>query len=158
MDATITISAIVSLLTFIFLHFVIEPRKRKRLRLEESYKNFYAPLYSIVVQRVGVAKSMQGKKDKLQLGRILENKKPIEFLEDDYMFKFIIDNSSFASVDILDEFFQYASLRFKLGSERKSENFIKILTKEHANLRKSLGLDYDEQELKTGIPKLHVPR
>ncbi len=50
------ISVIFSVLTFLLFHLYIEPRKAKRNLKMEQYKNLYAPLYSMIISSVNVAK------------------------------------------------------------------------------------------------------
>ncbi|MDF9558753.1 hypothetical protein P5757_26535 [Bacillus tropicus] len=152
-DWKLTAPAIVALVTFMLLHLFIEPRKEKKKKRKDKFKELYAPLYMMINARLYEC-VMHGR----QLGRINQmyfgsagtNQ---GFIDDDYMIEFILKNSSHASVDLLNRLEQYISNASE-GAEDAEElkKLVVTVVKEYQQLRKELKIDYNKEELKTGIP------
>lgn len=75
------------------------------------------------------------------------------FIDDDYMIEFILKNSSHASVDLLNRLEKYIS-NVSEGTEdaEELEKLVVTVVKEYQQIRKELGIEYNEKELETGIP------
>ncbi|MGG4155872.1 hypothetical protein [Bacillus muralis] len=146
---SVFISAAVALITFLIVHFFIDPMKEKKRRKMEQYKNFYAPLYTIIITRLNIVKDFSIKNKRMALGHT--DKKP--HLQPDFMEEFIIKNSGYASENLIDAFKDYAS---KVGAIDKevSETFTKTVVKDYNKLKKELRMNYNKEELKTGIPEV----
>ncbi|MGG3404436.1 hypothetical protein BKK39_23225 [Bacillus cereus] len=153
-ELTITSTVITSLATFLCLHYIIEPRKENRRKKSEKFKNFYAPLYMMINARLS-----------LYFHSVKNNGRDVEpiffddagspaFIDNKYVISFILQNSSYASTELLDELEYYiydVSQRGESGERHK--NLVVVIVKEYQQLRKELGMDYDDDALKTGIPK-----
>lgn len=152
-DWKFTAPAMVALATFLLLHLIIEPRKEKKKKRKEKFKELYAPLYMMINARL-YSCVMFGR----QIGRIDElyfesAGTQHGFIDDDYMIEFILKNSSHASVDLLNRLEQYISNASE-GAEDAEElkKLVVTVVKEYQQLRKELKIDYNKEELKTGIP------
>lgn len=146
---SVFVSATVALITFLVVHFLIEPMKEKKRRKLEQYKNFYAPLYTIVITRVSIVKEYSLKQDRMMLGHT--DKKP--HLQPDFMEEFIIKNSGYASDNLIDAFKDYASTVGAIDKDI-SERFTKIVVIDYNKLKKDLKMKYNKEELLTGIPEI----
>jgi hypothetical protein len=146
---SVFVSAAVALITFLIVHFFIEPMKEKKRRKLEQYKIFYASLYTIVITRASIAKDFSIKHNRMALGHT--DKKP--HLQPDFMEEFIIKNSGYASENLIDAFKDYAS---SVGVIEKdiSERFTKTVVKDYNKLKKELKMNYNKAELQTGIPEV----
>lgn len=146
---SVFVSAGVALITFLVVHFFIEPMKDKKRRKLEQYKIFYAPLYTIVITRASIAKDYSIQQKRMMLGNT--DKKP--HLKPDFMEEFIIKNAGYASEDLIDAFKDYAS---SIGGIHKdiSERFTKTVVKDYNKLRKDLRMTFNKAELQTGIPEV----
>lgn len=177
LDTKITIPVIVTLLTFLILHFFIDPRKEKKKWREDRFKNLYAPLYTIIISRLGGAGLLnavrKGKEFYLGNGGEKGN------IDDDYMIEFTLKNSAYASNDLLSAIHDYTyfitstssiitSLSDKKQRTPKEANDLKealekrrsytkrlvtILVTEYNQLKKELKMDYEQKALETGIPE-----
>lgn len=161
LDLTLSIAAIVTALTtsglFFFLHYCIEPKKEARRKKSEKFKNFYAPLYLMINARLSLyifnVEKNGSDVEKMYFSDIRSYGKA-EFIDNEYVIKFVLENSSYASTELLDELEYYiydVSEMAETGERHK--NLVEIIVKEYQQLRKELKMDYDEDALKTGIPK-----
>ncbi|HDR7797823.1 TPA: hypothetical protein QCY03_001572 [Bacillus tropicus] len=158
LDLTLSIAAIFTSMTtlglFFFLHYCIEPKKEARRKKSEKFKNFYAPLYMMINARLS-----------LYFHSVKNNGRDVEriffddagspaFIDNKYVISFILQNSSYASTELLDELEYYiydVSQRGESGERHK--DLVVLIVKEYQQLRKELGMDYDDDALKTGISK-----
>ncbi|MFF2907690.1 hypothetical protein [Paenibacillus sp. NPDC057934] len=144
------VSAIVAVLTFLFLHLVIEPWKEKRRRRLEKLTHLYGPLYALIVARGHLSNEMSSSmRHKLNLGSIVGH----PFLTKEYTDKLIIEQSAYANTDLIDAWGKYVSYE---GSKEGEivEEFIRAAVKGYSALKKSLGMDYDKEEYRSGLPKI----
>ncbi|PLR69112.1 hypothetical protein [Bacillus sp. UMB0893] len=146
---SVFVSATVALITFLVLHFFIEPMKEEKKRKLEQYKNFYAPLYTIVITRASIVKEYSLKQNRMMLGHT--DKKP--HLQPDFMEEFIIKNSGYASVNLIDAFKDLASTKGAIDKDI-SERFTKTVVIDYNKLKKGLKMEYNKEELLTGIPEI----
>lgn len=146
---SVFVSATIALITFLILHFFIDPMKEKKKRKMEQYKNFYAPLYTIVITRLNSAKDFSLKHNRMALGHT--DKKP--HLQPNFMEEFIIKNCGYASENLIDAFKDYAT---SIGAIEKdiSETFTMTVVKDYNKLKKELKMNYNKEELETGIPEV----
>ncbi|PFY80034.1 hypothetical protein [Bacillus toyonensis] len=177
LDTKITIPAIVAILTFLVLHFIIDPWKAKKKWKEERFKNLYAPLYTIIISRLGAAglPNAVRKGEEIYFGSAGEEGK----INNDYMIEFTLKNSAYASNDLLNAIHDYtyfiSSTSSKIQSvsdkkertKREADDLIeasrkrKVYTKrlvitfvkEYNQIKKELDMDYSQEELETGIPE-----
>jgi hypothetical protein len=177
MDTKITIPVIVTLLTFLILHFFIDPRKEKKKWREDRFKNLYAPLYTIIISRLGAAGLLnevrEGKEFYLGSGGEKGH------IDNDYMIEFTLKNSAYASKDLLNAIHDYTyfitstrSIITSVSSNKErtkkeaddlkeasrkrvlyTKRLVTILVKEYNQLKKELNMNYDQEELETGIPE-----
>ncbi|MEI2316481.1 hypothetical protein [Bacillus paramobilis] len=158
LDLTLSIAAIVtSVITlglFAFLHYHIEPQKEERRKKSEKFKNFYAPLYMMINARLSLYFHSVEKNGRDVEQIFFDDAGSPEFIDNKYVISFILQNSSYASTELLDELEYYiydVSQRGETGERHK--NLVGTIVKEYQQLRKELGMDYDDDALKTGIPK-----
>ncbi|MEK4196154.1 hypothetical protein NYE59_23955 [Paenibacillus sp. FSL L8-0323] len=146
------ISAAVAVLIFFALHFLIEPTKEKRKFAQERLQKLYSPLYALILARGRVYKDTMRNtpKDKVSLGSIKDH----PFITREFMDEIIFKNMAYASTELMDSWSSYVSRGSAPLEIAVIENLIKVSVKDFHKLRKKLGLDYDETELKTGIPKI----
>ncbi|MDZ4443485.1 hypothetical protein ORM30_23980 [Bacillus cereus] len=143
------ISVIVSVLTFLLIHLYIEPRKVKRNFIMEQYKNLYAPIYTMVLARLNIAK---------EVGWIGEGKFTLghrdsqDHLDRKAMEKLILNNSGYASIELINIFKDYTT-SYKVPRE-VTFDLVTTIVKEYNQLKKELKMEYNEDELKTGIPEI----
>ncbi len=139
------ISVIVSILTFVFLHFVIEPIKQKKQFKEDQLKNLYAPLYSMIMtmSKLGSEYRRDHIIHMYMEGDVMLNKKHRDEL--------ILANMGYASREFIDIWTSYCKV---LGEEKIPilHEFSKLVIKEYNQLRKDLGYPFDDEELETGVP------
>lgn len=152
MDYTILsaiISASVALFISILNFFVITPIRENKERVRKQVNELYAPLYGIVCARLIIIKgkgSIHG--GKLMLGSL----EGVDYTERSYMEKYLLDNSGYASDKLMSAGLNYLSdvVRY---NERHTYDFITTLVKEYNAKKKKLKLDYNINELETGIPE-----
>lgn len=153
-DGTITLAVITSIATFCLIHFVIEPIKRKKEYKKERLKSLYSPLYVLVSHKIVMgnhANKINGRPTKIIFG----GKNELDFTKDEYMIKFFMDKSSFASVELIDAFNDYYMKKLLNDvQDLSAERIMKLVVKEYNQLRKDLKLDYSREELKTGELKI----
>ena len=151
-DSTFTVPAIIALGTFMALHFVIEPIKERKRKRKEKFKELYSPLYMIINARLSLVKTQGRRNGAIELSFSDAGSPP--FINDNYMIEFTLENSSYASVKLLNELDTYiqSSTELSGGNHESIEELIKTVVKEYQQLRKELKLEYDKNELKTGIP------
>ncbi|MDF9523184.1 hypothetical protein P5815_21895 [Bacillus cereus] len=161
LDLTLSIAAIFTSLTtlglFFFLHYCIEPKKEARRKKSEKFKNFYAPLYLMINARLShyIFNLEKNGRDAEQMyfSDVQSYGKPA-FIDNAYVIRFVLENSSYASTELLDELEYYiydVSEQLETGDRHK--HLVEIIVKEYQQLRKELKMDYDEEALKTGFPK-----
>lgn len=143
------ISVIFSVLTFLIIHLYIEPKKAKRTFKMERLKILYAPLYTIVVSRINFVRELGVAENRILLG----NPPDKEYLNREYMEKFLLDNSGYASDELINAFVDYTSSRGGISHE-VTINFVTIVVKEYNKLKKELHMEYNDAELNTGIPNV----
>ncbi|MGE6503571.1 hypothetical protein ACQKF0_26095 [Bacillus wiedmannii] len=176
LDTKITIPAIVAILTFLVLHFIIDPWKTKRKWKEERFKNLYAPLYTIIISRLGAAGLLNAvrKGEDIYFGSAGEEGK----INDDYMIEFTLKNSAYASDNLLNAIHDYTYFISSTSSKIKSvldkkertkieadelieasrkrkvytERLVITFVKEYNQIKKELDMEYSQEELETGIP------
>ncbi|MBH0345684.1 hypothetical protein BK731_00600 [Bacillus thuringiensis serovar muju] len=144
-------TSIVTLGLFLLLHYVIEPRKEKKRKKSEQFKELYAPLYMIINARLGSLVMYGRKYGAEQL--YFNNAGAPGIINDNYMIEFVLKNSSYASNELL----SVLDIHIRNVSEERYkyielENLVKVIVKEYQQLRKELKLKYDEKELETGLP------
>jgi hypothetical protein len=139
------ISTVVTIIIFIVLQFVIEPMRQRRKMREESYKNLYAPLYGIVIARDKLGATFNPKNE------ILLANAEDQFINREAMEKIIYDNAGYASLELINVWAKYITSIGNLSPSLTSE-FVAVILKDYHSLRKKLGLIYNSEELKTGIP------
>ncbi|MEI4622144.1 hypothetical protein KFD70_19130 [Bacillus pfraonensis] len=143
------ISVIVSVLTFLIIHLYIEPRKVKRNFKMEQYKNLYAPVYAMILSRLNMAKETGWVGNgSLTLGQ----RSSQDHLDRKAMEKLILTNSGYASIELINIFKDYTT-SLKVPSE-VTFNLVTTIVKEYNQLKKELKMEYNEAELKTGIPEI----
>lgn len=143
------ISVIVSVLTFLIIHLYIEPRKVKRNFKMEQYKNLYAPVYAMILSRLNMAKETGW----VGNGSItLGQRSSQDHLDRKAMEKLILSNSGYASIELINIFKDYTA-SLKVPSE-VTFNLVTTIVKEYNQLKKELKMEYNEGELKTGIPEI----
>ncbi|MGN7196514.1 hypothetical protein ACTHS9_20790 [Bacillus mycoides] len=143
------ISVIVSVLTFLIIHLYIEPRKVKRNFKMEQYKNLYAPVYAMILSRLNMAKETGW----VGNGSItLGQRSSQDHLDRKAMEKLILSNSGYASIELINIFKDYTA-SLKVPSE-VTLNLVTTIVKEYNQLKKELKMEYNEGELKTGIPEI----
>ncbi|ANV73995.1 TPA: hypothetical protein ACGX4N_000683 [Bacillus cereus] len=152
-DSTLSFAAIITLSSFVLLHYVIEPRKEKKRKKSEKFKNFYAPLYMMINARLSLIRT-HGKRNGAKELYFSDAGSP-PFINDNYMFEFVLENSSYASVKLLSKLDAYirSCTESGGGDHEEIEELIKIVVKEYQQLRKELKLEYNKSELETGIPE-----
>ncbi|MBT2576162.1 hypothetical protein J7E43_01675 [Bacillus sp. ISL-8] len=145
------VTSIVTLGLFLLLHYVIEPRKEKKRKKSEQFKELYAPLYMIINARLGSLVMHGQKYGAEQL--YFNNAGAPGIINDNYMIEFVLKNSSYASNELL--YVLHIHIR-NVSEERYNfmdlENLVKVIVKEYQQSRKELKLKYDEEELETGLP------
>ncbi|PFW87234.1 hypothetical protein COL32_27655 [Bacillus pseudomycoides] len=164
-DLTITISVIVSALVtvglFVFLHYVIEPKKERVRKKEEKLKNLYAPLFTMIItELVSVPVGVRNSRTEMALFTRRAN----EYSTDnDHFVKFVLDNSRYANMKLLFEIHNFveAVMFEKQVTQREGnamtfpiDNLVKVIVKDYNQLKKELKEEYDEEELITGIPNI----
>ncbi|OOR57484.1 hypothetical protein BGP34_13465 [Bacillus mycoides] len=156
-DMSLSIAAIVtSVITlglFLFLHYYIEPKKEARRKKSEKFKSFYAPLYMMINARLSHYFHSVKHNGRDVERMFFDDAGSPPFIDNKYVISFILQNSSYASTELLDEleYYIYDVSQKGEGGERH-KNLVGIIVKEYQQLRKELGMDYDDA-LKTGIPK-----
>ncbi|PGS67595.1 hypothetical protein [Bacillus thuringiensis] len=176
LDTKITIPAVVAILTFLVLHFIIDPWKAKRKWKEERFKNLYAPLYTIIISRLGAAglPNAVSKGEEIYFGSAGEEGN----INNDYMIEFTLKNSAYASNDLLNAIHDYTyfisstSSNIQSVSDKKEETkreaddlieasrkrkvytkrLVITFVKEYNQIKKELDMEYSQGELETGIP------
>lgn len=143
------ISAVVAILIAVANHFIIEPWKEKKRWKKQQLANFYAPLYGLVLARINLVKSRCLAAKKIMLGSIKEK----DFLNDEYLNKFVLLNAGYASNQLLELWVKYCG-SFPRPSDEIKHDFVATLIKEYNSLKKDLKLDHDPDELETGIPDI----
>ncbi|HDX9660570.1 TPA: hypothetical protein ROY05_005311 [Bacillus toyonensis] len=151
LSIAVMVTSIVTLGLFLLLHYVIEPRKEKKRKKGEKFKELYAPLYMIINARLS-SLVMHGQKYGADQLYFSDAGAP-GIISDNYMIEFALKNSSYASPELLNAL----DIHIRNISEDKYrymdiENLVKVIVKEYQQLRKELKLEYDEKELATGIP------
>ncbi|MEZ2366387.1 MULTISPECIES: hypothetical protein [Bacillus] len=154
LDSTVSFAAVITLGSFLLLHYFIEPRKEKKRKKSEKFKNFYAPLYMMINARLSFV-IFRAKHDDSNLENVYFNDAGSPaFINNNYVIKFIIENSAYASIELLNELELYIRDVTEMDdSSEKNKRLIGIIVKEYQQLRKELKMEYDKNELKTGIPK-----
>lgn len=148
------ISAVIAVLTFLILHFFIEPYKEKKRRKFERLHNLYSPLYALILARAHLYDSFTiPKKSVVMLGSIKDH----EFLTKEFTDKLMFDNSSYASTELLDAWGKYVS-SIGITPNDVVERFVKIAVKDYNELKKQLRMEYDREEYETGLPKIFRQR
>ncbi|WP_235713329.1 hypothetical protein [Bacillus mycoides] len=145
------VTSIVTLVLFLLLHYVIEPCKEKKRKKSEKFKELYAPLYMMINARLTTVILHEEQKGAENLH--FTNGGSEGFIDDDYMIEFVLKNSSYASVELLwelDNYNRYATDGTLTSLEY--ENLTKTVITEYQQIRKDLGLEYNEKELETGLP------
>lgn len=117
-------------------------------------KNLYAPLYVLISQKIVIGNHVNEKVNS-QKKIVFGGKSGLEFTHDEYIMKFFMEKSSYASLELTDEFNKYYSKKL-LGDVRdlSAEPIMILVVKEYNQLRKDLKLGYDKAELKTGELKI----
>ncbi|WP_117161456.1 hypothetical protein [Paraliobacillus sp. X-1268] len=144
---SILISASVALFIAVLNHFVVTPVKESRNRKREQLKTLYAPMYSLICIRISLVKEFSLSSKKLLLGSVDK-----EYQSREYMETFFLNHSGYSSNELIDAWVNYAA-QFADYEKENTENFVVTLVKEYNLLKKKLGLPYDKDELKTGIPE-----
>ncbi len=141
------ISVIVSVLTFLIIHLYIEPRKAKRNLKMEQYKNLYAPLYTMIISSVNIVKEESIRAGYIKLGHTSER----TYLRPQDIEQFILKNAGYASVELIEATKELVS---SFGGIKKgvSQNLVELTVKDYNQLRRELGMEYNKDELNTGIP------
>ncbi|MGA9286786.1 MAG: hypothetical protein WBV93_00435 [Anaerobacillus sp.] len=139
---SVLISASVSIVILLVKEFIFDSWKRNKERKREQLKNFYAPLYVIILGRIHLAgRPSFG----LSLGDTTDY-----FLSKDHMNDFLLNNAGYASDKLLEIWIDYQSDFTPELS--KSRNLIYQVVKEYNQLKKQLRQNYSKGELETGIP------
>lgn len=139
------ISAVVAFLILIISNFIIEPKKQRKQQKKEKLKNFYAPLYTLIILRMQIVEEIIVRDSRLTLGSISSN----ETTSKEYLQKFFLENSGYASDKLIVYWVEY---NVQPITKEKTTNFITTIIKEYNKLKKDLKLDYDHNELETGLP------
>lgn len=144
---SVTISAGVSVLIFIILHFVIEPRRQKIAIRKERLEKLYAPAYGLIVARLKLGKKLFSDKE-MTLGGIKEH----SYLTRNNLEEIIYNNLAYADGRLVAAWSEYTIVIGPIPTE-VSDRLISCVVTEYNSLRKYLRLPYDKEELKTGIPE-----
>ncbi|RTR36247.1 hypothetical protein EKG37_01435 [Robertmurraya yapensis] len=144
------ISAGVALLIAVLNHFVITPIKEKKASKREKLKKLYAPLYSLVIARINISKAQSVIQKKIMLGTA----KPSVWLNSDFMNNLFLEQSGYASDQLIEEWVKYSGSMKSLTTEAGARPFVVQLVKDYNKLKKDLKLAYSKDELETGIPDI----
>ncbi|WP_408893488.1 hypothetical protein [Paenibacillus taichungensis] len=147
---TAGLSAVIALGTFLGLHFLVEPRKEKRKHRFDRLHNLYSPLYALILAR---GYYVEGERSPEGGNVVLGTDPNHSFLSKDYTDNLMFEKSAYASNKLLDAWGKYVS---SIGNvpDKVVENFVKSVVRDYNQIRKDLRLDYDKEELRTGLPKL----
>ncbi|WP_069366346.1 hypothetical protein [Salisediminibacterium beveridgei] len=142
------ISASVALLIAIINHFLVTPYREKQIRRREQISTFYGPMYGIVSARLGVANDLPIGQKQLNLGTIKDK----GFTEREYMESFLLNNAGYATNQLLEYGLLYVA-NINKYDELLIYNFITTLVKDYNYLKKKTHMEYNKEELNTGIPE-----
>ncbi|MBH0156001.1 hypothetical protein IHV10_06440 [Fictibacillus sp. 5RED26] len=142
------VSATVALLIAILNHFIITPIKENRERKRQQLKNLYAPLYSLLNTRINMVKDMSIKYNRIMLG----TRTDVKYFNKEYMEIFLLENTGYASDELISVWIRYSSSL--TIDEKETIEFVQTVVKEFNQLKKDLGLSFNQQELITGIPEV----
>jgi hypothetical protein len=144
------ISAGISVLVFIILHFIIEPHRQRKLMLKERLAKLYAPVYGLLIARLKLGKTVFPNQQRMTLGGMKEH----SFLTKETLEELVYNNLSYADLELIETWSEYAGSVHGVNLDI-SDKFISSVVKEYNLLRKKLKLPYNREELKTGIPESH---
>ncbi|ALL23636.1 hypothetical protein BTXL6_20280 [Bacillus thuringiensis] len=151
--STFTAPALVALGTFLLLHLFIDPKKEKKKKKKEKLKELYAPLYMMINAQLSTCVMIGRQRG--SIGKLYfdsAGKQP-GFIDEDYMIEFILKNSSHASMDLMHRLEKYISNTTEGTYDHEEINSLVVtVVKEYQQLRKELKMDYNKEELETGIP------
>ncbi len=102
---SVIISASVAIFITVFNHFIYTPIKEKCNRKREQLKTFYAPLYGLVIARIYLIKPEIVKRGKIMLGGLSDS----SWLNNEYMDKFIVEKTGYASYALIEEWMKYST-------------------------------------------------
>ncbi|PFB12668.1 hypothetical protein CN399_20805 [Bacillus cereus] len=162
LEMTLSLAAIITASTtwilFLISHFYLEPKKEKRKQREEKLKNLYAPLYTKIVTRLlEVPKAWRDQDKNMILYKSPEMK---NYRENNHFVQFIISNSRYASVELLAEVHRYVvdveyARTVPSGIQFISvDKLVKVIVMEYNQVKKDLDEEWDEGELRDGIPTI----
>lgn len=123
-------------------------RRQRRLDLwRNQIESFYSPLYMYYRQafiRFDTWKS-ENPETRLQRQPFFETIDDAKVEE-----KIFNESAGYASQRMIQYWTSFQSLSSKVDKNNQRNEMVRELVKEYQNLRRKLGLDYDEDELKTG--------
>jgi len=138
-------SAVVALAVFLILHFFIEPRKENRKLAQERLNKLYGPMYSLIIARYNLAGRFL---EEVTLGSIKDHR----FLTKEHMDDFFLENSGYASTELIHVWGKYASN--DMLELETIHDMIKTVVREYNELRKYLNMDYDIDAIQDGFPQM----
>lgn len=142
---------------FVVLHFIVEPRKEKIKWKREQLTKFYAPLYATLNAQGDFwirLQEMSGQERPDKLIFATRGDGP-NYQDRDHLENFIYEHSGYANLDLLAAWTRHVSAPDRCVSDADEKAFCKAIVAGYNQLRKELGLDYNEQELTTGIPEIY---
>lgn len=155
-DLTIPATVISTVILFLILHYIIEPRKERKKKKEERFKSLYAPLYTMIVAKLYDSKPIMIKSDSTDM--MFWSKDKPKYLNDEYLIEFVLNNSAYASRELLKVVHKYVEalciekIDKKIVDYDSVDNLVKVIVKEYNQLKKERREDFSKQELETGIP------
>ena len=147
---SVIISALVSVVILVVKEFIFDKWKRDLEYKRERLRNFYAPLYGLVVGCTYYGSyAYHDYSGHIQLGSSVDVNGKI-FFKISQLNEFIFTNAGYASDELIEAWIAYST---KISGPPE-EDFYLITTsvKEYNQLKKELKLKYSKEELETGIP------
>lgn len=146
------ISAGVAILIFIIGHFIIEPSKQRRRMKEERLKHLYGPVYGLMKAMAVAGKDQLPQAYEEHKTMVYSTPRSQDNLNILLMHKLILDNMGYASYDLGDQWVRYINYKSSTGHDELNE-LTRTIIREYNQLKKDIGLPYDEDELRTGYPE-----
>ncbi|MED0990282.1 hypothetical protein [Bacillus nitratireducens] len=156
-DLNIPAAVISSVILFLILHYIIEPRKERQKKKQEQFKTLYAPLYTMIIAKLYDSKPIMENSDCTDM-MFWSRDKP-KYLNDEYLIEFVLNNSAYASRELLNAVHKYVEalcieeINKKIVGYESVDNLVKVIVKEYNQLKKERGEEFLKTELETGIPE-----
>ncbi|TPV44564.1 hypothetical protein [Bacillus dicomae] len=156
-DLTIPATVISTVTLFLILHYIIEPRKERKKKREERFKTLYAPLYTMIIAKLYDSKPIMKHHNCTDM--MFWSKEKPKYLNDVYLIEFVLNNSAYASRDLLNAVHKYVEalaieeIHKTIVGYESVDNLVKVVVKEYNQLKKERGEEFIQTELETGIPE-----